>query len=164
MSKRMVAGLGYAAAVMTLAVALLVPFVLMGGISSLVARAGLHVDPMYTGGAGLRTLPVQGYSITVYEPVHPHLLQRGEAFQQVAFAPASALPAHVVQTIDMDGDGQPDLRVAFDVPADATAPLHGTVVALNSKFQSLPAVGNESFTRLLAHTGDRIVLRVPLGK
>jgi len=161
---RILSVLGYAMAAATLLVALLVPFKLMGGIASLVSHAGLRIDPVYSGGTPLRTIARNGYTLTIYTLVRPHLLQRGEPFQQVVFAPVSALPTHVEESIDMDGDGTPDLRVVFDVPANPATPLRASVQALNGNYQSLAAVSNDSFTRLLARTGNRIVLRVPLAK
>jgi hypothetical protein len=110
----------------------------------------------------LRTFHGTGYTVTVYEAVFPHWLQRGKPFQQVVFAPATALPAHVDQTIDMDGDGKPDLRLVFDLPSDPNAPLHGSVEALNAKYRSVANLGNNSFTELLVRADSRILLRVPL--
>jgi len=162
MRVRLLSILGYTAAVATLLVALLVPLKLMGGIAAVVAHAGFRIDPMYSGGTALRTLQSAGYKLTIYAPVYPHRLQRGKPFQQVVFEPVQALPAQVTEAIDMNGDGQPDVRVTFRIPSDANAPLHGSVVALNSICQSVPDISNNSFSELLARTGDRIVLRIPL--
>ena len=164
MRLRITSFLGITTAVLTLLIALLVPLKLMGGIATVVAKAGFHIDPVYDGGAPLRTVAASGYTLTVHAPVHPHWLQRGHAFQQVSFAPVSKMPAHVDLQMDMDGDGQPDLRIVFDLPADPNAPLHGSVQALNGKFHSVAAISNNSFTELLARTGDRVVLRVPLAE
>jgi hypothetical protein len=79
-------------------------------------------------------------------------------------APVSALPPSVNEQIDLDGDGQPDVRVSFAVPADPRAHLHGKVVALNAQFRSLSDVSGDSFSRLLVRTGDEIILRVPLNQ
>ncbi|MDR3723510.1 MAG: hypothetical protein P4K83_03365 [Terracidiphilus sp.] len=162
MSERIKSGFGYTVAALTLVVALLVPFIVMGGISKVVARAGFHVDPVYTGGTVARTIERAGYTMMVYEPVRPHLMQRGGPFVQVTFAPASALPATMDEAIDLDGDGQPDVQVRFAVPQDANAPLHGTVEALNGKYKSVAEIGNRSATELLARTDGRVLLRVPL--
>jgi hypothetical protein len=70
----------------------------------------------------------------------------------------------VDQLIDMDGDGKPDVRVSFAVPADANAPLHGTLESLNANYRSVADLSNNSFTELLVRADDRIVLRVPLTK
>jgi hypothetical protein len=162
MHERIKSILGYTGATLTVAVALLVPFVVRGGISNAVAKAGFHVDPVYTGGTVARMIVHAGYTLTVYEPVRPRLLQRGGPFVQVTFAPASALPAAMDEAIDLDGDGQPDARVRFAVPQDANAPLHGTVEALNGKYKSVAEIGNRSATELLARTDGRVILRVPI--
>jgi hypothetical protein len=109
-----------------------------------------------------RTIEHAGYTLTVYEPVRPRLLQRGGPFVQVTFAPANALPVAMDEAIDLDGDGQPDARVRFAVPQDANAPLHGTVEALNGKYKSVAEIGNRSATELLARTDGRVILRVPM--
>jgi hypothetical protein len=162
MRKRWLAVAGYVGAALTLAIAALVPFVLMGGITQAVAHAGLRVDEVYTGGTVARSFTRNGYLVSVYEPVQPRLLQRGGPFVQVVFSPASGLPSNVDELIDLDGDGQPDVRVRFAVPGDARASLHGAVQALNSRYRSVEPIGADSFTQLLARTGDRIVLRIPL--
>ena len=63
------------------------------------------------------------YSIDIHRPVYPHLLQSEKPFVQLDWRPVSALPQHVSDMVDVDGDGQPDIRVSFDVPTDPKAPL-----------------------------------------
>lgn len=153
---------GYTGAALTLLVALLAPFVLMGGIAHAVAHVGLRIKPLYTGGQAVRTVGRAGYTMTVYAPVRPRWLERGQPFVQVVFAPVQALPAQVSEAIDLDGDNRPDVQVRFAVPRDEKAPLHGVVEALNGKYRSVADIGNRNVTELLARTGDRILLRVPL--
>ncbi len=162
MPTRILSILAYTGAGLSLAVAFCVPFVLMGAFSNAVARAGLHIDAAYNGGTIARTIQRNGYRIEVYQPVQPRLLERIEPFVQVDFAPADALPSRVSDEIDLDGDGQPDVRVSFAVPTDPRAPLRGDVTALNAKYISLANVGGDSFSRLLVRTGNQIVLRVPM--
>ena len=69
--------------------------------------------------------------------LQPRLLERIEPFVQIVFEPADALPARVSEEIDLDGDGRPDVRVSFTVPADPNAPMRGDVTALNGKYISL---------------------------
>jgi hypothetical protein len=161
---RIPAILAYTGAGVTLAIAGLVPFYLIGAFTSLVAGAGLHIDPSYSGGTMAGSFARHGYQVAVYQPVHPRALQRIEPFVQVVFRPADHLPAQVNEEVDLDGDGQPDVRVSFTLPADPGVRLHGEVVALNGKFQSLSNVNDGSFSRLLVRTGNEVILRIPLAK
>jgi hypothetical protein len=162
MRARIIAVLAYAAAGLTLAIAVLVPFVLMGTFARAVAHAGLHVDASYSGGTVARTFTRSGHQIVVYEPVRPHALQRVYPFVQIVFRPAASLPAHVSEDIDLDGDGQADVRVSFTVPADRRARPAGEVVALNGKYQSFRMPGSYSFSKLMVQSGDAVLVRVPL--
>ncbi len=156
--------LAYTAAGLTLAAAALTPFLLIGAFSAGVAHAGLHIDPAYSGGTVARILARPGYNITVYQPVRPHLLQRVDPFVQVAFSPTGSLPARVSDEVDLDGDGQPDVRISFRVPGDPHARPQGEVVALNDRYRSFSMPGRYSFSQLLVRSGDAIVVRVPLNK
>ena len=156
MRARILAILAYTGAGLILAVAVCVPFVLMGVFSNVVAHAGLHIDATYSGGTIARTIERNGYRIIVYQPVQPRLFERVEPFVQLAFEPADSLPARVSDEVDLDGDGQPD------VPADPGAKLRGNVTALNQKYVSLANVADESFSRMVVRTGNKIVVRVPL--
>jgi hypothetical protein len=162
MRARILAILAYTGAGLTLAVAACVPFVLIGAFSGVVARAGLHIDATYSGGTIARTLQRNGYRIVVYQPVQPRLIERVEPFVQLAFEPADSLPARVSDEVDLDGDGQPDVRVSLTMPADPSVPMHGDVTALNGKYMPLVNVADESFSRMVVRTGNRIVVRVPL--
>jgi len=164
MRARILAVLAYTAAGLTLLVAAAVPFFLMGFFTNVVAHAGLHVDAAYVGGPVARTLDRNGYRILIGQPVYPHALQRIEPFVQIAFTPADKLPAQVSDEIDLDGDGQPDVRVSFALPAGARAPAQGNVVALNGKYQSFAGPGGGSFSRLMVRAGNQIVVRVPLNQ
>ena len=164
MRTRFTAILSYVGAGLTLAVAACVPFYLIGAFTSIVAHAGLHVEATYTGGTVRQTIAREGYQILVYEPVRPRALQRVEPFVQIAFQPAAALPSRISDEIDLDGDGQPDVRVTFTLPQDPKALLQGDVVALNGKYLSLTNVGGNSFSRLLVRAGDGIIVRVPLNR
>lgn len=164
MRARILAILAYTGAGFTLLIAVCVPFVLIQAFSNVVAHAGLHIDASYSGGTIARTIQRNGYRIVVYQPVEPHLLQRVEPFVQIAFEPADSLPARVSDEIDLDGDGHPDVRVSFTVPADPRLPLRGDVLALNDKYVSLANVGGESFSRLVVRTNNQIVVRVPLNR
>ncbi|MGO9324544.1 MAG: hypothetical protein ACLP07_08275 [Terracidiphilus sp.] len=164
MRTRILSILAYTGAGLTLLVAVCVPFVLMGVFSNVVAHAGLHIDASYSGGTIARTIQREGYRIEVYQPVKPRMLERIDTFVQIVFEPADALPTQVNDEIDLDGDGRPDVRVSFNLPADANAKMHGDVAALNGGYVSLSNVSDESFSRMVVRTGNKIVVRVPVNK
>jgi hypothetical protein len=154
--------LGYTAAGMTVLAAVLVPFVLYGLLTKGFAALGLHVDEVYSGGPKVRTMKAAGYSIDIHRPVSPHLLQSEKAFVQLDWRPVSALPGHVSDAVDIDGDGQPDVRVSFDVPKDPKTPLRVNVEALNPHYEAMANVGKERFSKLIVRVDDAILVRVPL--
>jgi hypothetical protein len=154
--------LGHLAAGITIVVAMLVPFLLMGLFAKGVTELGLHVDEMYSGGPTLRTIQAQDYTIAIHRAVYPHLLQTEKPFVQIDWKPAAALPDHVTDTVDIDGDGQPDVRVSFDVPKDPKAPLRVNVDSLNPRYQAMRNVGKQKFSELIVRVDDTILVRVPL--
>jgi hypothetical protein len=158
------AKLGYTAAALTLVAALLVPFVLYGSITKGVAALGLHVDEIYSGGPKVRSIQLGAYNIVVHRTVTPHFLQSERPFVQLDWTPVSALPAHVADVVDVDGDGQPDLNVSFNVPTDPKANLHVEVTPLNERFEAVKNAGKEKYSRLIVRVDNTIVVRVPIAK
>jgi hypothetical protein len=158
------AKLGYTAAGITVFVALLVPFLLMGLFTKGFASLGLHVDEMFSGGPTVRTIQTADYTIDIHRPVSPHMLQLEKPFVQLDWKPVSALPSHVSDVVDVDGDGRPDIRVSFDVPKDAKAPLRVNVESLNPRYEAMRNVGKEKFSRLIVRVDDAILVRVPLAR
>jgi hypothetical protein len=158
------ATLGYTAAALTVLAALLTPFLLMGSFSKGFIALGLQVDDVYTGGPKVRAIPMGAYSIDVHRPVYPHLLQSEKPFVQLDWTPVSALPQHVSDAVDIDGDGQPDIRVSFDVPRDPKAPLRVNVDSLNPRYQAMQNAGKDQFSRLIVRVDNAILVRVPLVK
>lgn len=154
--------LGYTAAGMTVLAAVLVPFVLMGLFTKGFTKLGLHVDEMYSGGPTVRTIQAEGYTVTIHKAVYPHLLQTEKPFVQLDWKPVNALPQHVSDAVDVDGDGKPDVRVSFDVPKDPKAPLRVDVDALNPRYQAMHNVGKQKFSELIVRVDDAILVRVPL--
>jgi hypothetical protein len=163
MMKRLLAILGYAVAVLTIAVAVLGPLVWFGFFSRAAARTSLRVDPTYTGGEPARTLARDTYQIVIYKPVLKRApLSATGSFVQIVWKPASTLPAAVSEPLDLDGDGRPDCVVSFQVPRDPLAKLRVTVKPLNTLVQPMNEVGKDSFSSLIARVNDTIVVRVPL--
>jgi hypothetical protein len=160
----MKAALGYLAAVVTLCLAVLVPFVLYGRFSHFFSHAGLKVDEMYSGGPKLRTIVADGYTIDVHREVRPHLLQDASPFVQLDWSKVKELPAHVSDAVDIDGDGRPDVRVTFDVPKDPKAYLHADVEALNPKYKSVHNISRDKFSRCIVRADDAILVRVPVAQ
>jgi hypothetical protein len=158
------ATLGYTAAGLTVLAALLTPFLLMGTFAKGVVALGFHVDEMYSGGPKLRTIQEGAYSIAIHRAVYPHMLQNEKPFVQMDWSPVSALPGHVSDAVDIDGDGQPDVRVDFDVPTDPKAPLHVDVEPLNPRFEPMQNAGKEKYSRLIVRVDNAILVRVPLAK
>ena len=156
------AKLGYTAAGMTMLAAVLVPFLLMGLFTKGFTKLGLHVDEMYSGGPTVRTIQENGYVVAIHKAVYPHMLQTEKPFVELDWKPVSALPEHVSEAVDVDGDGQPDVRVSFNVPRDPKTPLRVDVDALNPRYQAMRNVGKQKFSELIVRVDDAILVRVPL--
>jgi len=163
--RRLKAVLGYTGAVLTSVAMLVMPFVLFPLFTHGVAATGVQVDPVYGGGRTARIIARDGYRIVVNQPVRSRaLLARPAPFVQLAWEPAAALPAHVADAVDLDGDGRADLIARFDVPADTTAALFVDVAPADAALRPLRHVSRDSFSSLIARVGDRIVVRVPLAR
>lgn len=162
--KMLATKLGYTAAGLTVFAAVLAPFLLYGLFTKGFSSLGLHVDEMYTGGPKVRTVQAAGYTIDIHRQVSPHMLQREKPFVQLDWKPASALPPHVSDVVDIDGDGKPDIRADFDVPKDPKTPLHVDVEALNPRYESMRNVKKEKFSALIVRVDDAVLLRVPVSQ
>ena len=156
--------LAYTAAALTLVIAALVPFVLMGTFTRVVASSGLRIDPAYSGGDVAHVIQRAGYRIEINAPVYPRPLQGIDPFVHLAFTPTEALPRLVSEDLDLDGDGHADVRVSFAVPADSEARPQGSVTALNPKYRSFVMPGESSFSQLLVQTHGAVIVRVPLAE
>ena len=160
--KRLLPFLGYSAAALTIAVAVLTPFLLMGVFSRGFAAAGLRIDPVYAGGEPARTLDRGAYRVIVYRPVTPRApLSASVPFVQLRFTPAAALPPRVSESVALDG-GTPDFQVDFAMPADPKQDLRVDVTALKPGLPSRRDVGRGTFSSMIARVGDSVVVRVPL--
>ena len=156
------AAFGYTGAGLTVFAAVLVPFVLMGLFTKGFASLGLHVDEVYSGGPKVRSVQAAGYTIDIHRQVTPHFFQTEKPFVQLDWRPARALPSHVSDLVDIDGDGQPDVRVTFDVPKDPKAPLRVNVESLNARYKAMQIVGKPKYSSLIVRVDDAILVRVPV--
>jgi hypothetical protein len=161
--KRLTTILGYTLAVLTIAVALLGPLFWFGFFSRAAAKTSLRIDPTYTGGEPARTISRGSYEIIIDKPVPKRApLSPTGSFVQIVWKPASALPASVSEALDLDGDGQPDCEVSFQVPRDPKAKLLANVKPLNNLVQPTNTVAKDPFASLIARVNDTIIIRVPL--
>ena len=161
--KRLRAVLGYSAAVLTIAAAVVGPLFWFGVFTRAASGTSLRIDPMYTGGEPARTIARAGYQIVVYKPVAKRApLSQTGAFVQIVWTPASKLPAAISEFLDLDGDGRADCGISFQVPRDPKVRLHVTVEPLTALVQPMHQVSDESFSSLIARVNDTVVVRVPL--
>jgi hypothetical protein len=154
--------LGYTAAGLTVFVAVLVPFFLYGVFTRGFSSLGLHVDEVYSGGPTIRTIQQGEYTIDIHRQVSPHMWQHEKPFVQLDWKPVTALPSHVSDAVDIDGDGKPDVYVSFDVPKDAKAKLRVNVEPLNPRYAAMRNVGKEKFSELIVRVDDAILVRIPV--
>lgn len=154
--------LGYTAAAATMLAAVLTPFLLYGFFTNRFANLPLHVDEVYSGGTKVRTVQMGAYSIDIHRAIYPHFLQSEKPFVELDWTPASALPPHVADMVDIDGSGRPDVSVSFDVPKDPKAPLRVDVEPLTPRYQTMRSVGKDRFSRLIVRVDNSILVRVPL--
>ena len=155
--------LGYTGATLTLLAALLTPFVLYGWFQKVIGSAGLRIHPIYSGGDVARIIQREGYSIRINKAVlREKPTERFEPFVQLTWTPAGNLPEHIADEVDVDGDGQTDLLVRFDVPKDPLTGLTVDVTAKNARVRALHTQGAASFFALIARVKDTIVVRVPV--
>ena len=150
--------LGNTGAVLTLALAVLAPFLLFGWFQAAIGAARLHIDPTYSGGEISHVIQRPGYRIVVNRPVPRRSpLQRIGPFIQLAWTPAASLPAHLSDDVDLDGDGAPDIRVAID-----SHNLVVDVTPLTARYRPMHSQGVTSFSALIARVQDALVVRIPL--
>jgi hypothetical protein len=150
--------LGNTGAVLTLALAVLAPFLLFGWFQAAIGAAHLHIDPTYSGGQISHVIDRANYRIVVNRPVPRRSpLQRIGPFVQVTWTPADRLPARLSDEVDLDGDGIPDVRVAID-----TRNLVVDVTSLGPRYRPMHSRGVTSFSALIARVKDGLVVRIPL--
>lgn len=161
--RRLRAVLGYGGAILTVGLMLAMPFVLFDLFTRAVARTGVQVDPVYSGGAPADTLARDGYAIVVNHPVRSRaVMARPAPFVQMAWTPAAALPARIAEAVDVDGDGRADLVARFEVPADTTAPLFVDVTPIGDRVRALRHASRGDLSGMIVRVAGRILVRAPL--
>jgi hypothetical protein len=161
--KRLSSALGYTAAVLTIAVAVVGPMFWFGFFTRAAAKTSLRIDPNYTGGEPARTIDHGSYQVVIYKPVEKRApLSPIGSFVQIVWKPVAALPATISEPLDLDGDGKADCVVSFEAPRNPRAKLLVSVKPLTGLVEPMNTVGKDSFSSLIARVNDTIVVRVPL--
>jgi len=161
--KRLTTILGYTAAALTIAVAVVGPLFWFGFFTRAAAKTPLHIDPTYTGGEPARTIDHGSYQVVIYKPVEKRApLSPTGSFVQIVWKPVSALPATVSEPLDLDGDGEADCVVSFEAPRNPRAKLLVTVEPLTGLVKPMNGVSKDSFSSLIARVNDTVIVRVPL--
>lgn len=156
--KKLKSILGHGGGVLTVALAVISPFLLFGWFQAGIGSMGLRIHPSFSGGDVARTVARSGYQIRVYQPVgRTTRWQRIEPFVQLEWTPVSALPESVTDDIDLDGDSAPDVRVTF-----SRSKLTVDTAPLNERYRAMHSDGVSSFSSLIARVNDGIVVRLPL--
>jgi hypothetical protein len=122
--------LGYTIAALGLPIILATFMGMSFWAETLVSVTGVTISPWYTGGRVAHTIDHGTYHTDVHPPVFDALIgERKEGFVQVDWAPSHALPTHIDEEIDADGDGQMDFRIEVDTENNrATLTPHATWV------------------------------------
>jgi hypothetical protein len=158
--------LGYAAAALTVLLALALPIKGFPLFLSALGGLNLKIAPWFSGGEEAIVMDRGGYRIKVYHPVYPALVGEGEkGFVQVVWQPRSALPAQVQEMVDLNGDGTVDCEVSFSNPPGETGP---PLLTVNPKAPWVSPV-QDSPTRsfegvLVERVKDAMYVRIPVKK
>ncbi len=114
----------------------------------LVAVTGLHVHPIYTGGAIAQTIDHGSYQTLIHEPVFDGLVgRRNHGFVQVEWQPKDAnLPERIDELIDFDADGTGEFAIRLDTKTNDTGitPSDACVLSLGEVL----TVGNARIARI----------------
>ena len=135
---QIILGYGWAALTLPLLLAAFIQMPLWGRL--LATSTGVKISPRFSGGEILRTLEHDGYETRVHRPVFDGLFcDRSRGFVQVDWmprGPRTQLPAQIDETIDYDGNGQPDFRVQLDIRGRSAtvAPLSTNVLGLERSY------------------------------
>jgi hypothetical protein len=115
--------LGYMLAVFSCLVAMAIGPAIGLLSEPLIKVTGLTLSPNTTGGEVKQTIAHGVYQTQVHRMVFDDTLigERPEGFIQVNWTPLGALPAHIDEEIDANGDGQADFRVEVNTANKETA-------------------------------------------
>jgi hypothetical protein len=136
--KKLRAILGHAWAILAIPVALATLLGMSSWSEGLVAATGLTVSPWFTGGPVVRTVEHGGYRLAIHRPVFDGLIgQTREGFVQLAWSPRQGLPPRIDEEVDLDGDGQTDVRVELDTASGqaAVTPYAERVLGLEGTYE-----------------------------
>lgn len=108
--------LGYVMAVFSCLISVAMLPAIMFLSEPLITATGLTISPNFSGGEVVQTIDHGAYQTQVHRMVFDDTLigERKEGFIQVDWTPLDALPAHIGEEVDADGDGQADFRVEVD--------------------------------------------------
>jgi hypothetical protein len=110
----------------------------------------------------VRTIQAGAYTIDIHRQVTPHFWQTEKPFVQIDWRPATALPSYISEWVDIDGDGQPDVQVSFDIPPDRSGKLSVNVDSINPRYEPMRDVGKRKFSSMIARVDEAIVVRIPV--
>ncbi len=104
-----------------------------------IETTGLTLSPNYTGGEVRQTIAHGAYQMQVHRMVFDDTLigERQEGFIQVNWTPLGALPAHIDEEIDADGDRRADFRVEVNTANKETTltPYAAWVLGLEGTYK-----------------------------
>jgi hypothetical protein len=107
--------LGYAVAALGVPIILVTLMGMQFWTETFVSVTGVTISPWFTGDKVAHTVDHDGYHTDIHQPVFDALIgERRKGFVQIDWGPLHALPARVDEEIDVDGDGQADLRIEVD--------------------------------------------------
>ena len=103
---------------------------------TLVHATGLKVSPWFTGGEVRKTIDHGGYQTSIHRPVFDGLVtDYPSGFVQIDWGPLSALPEHIAEDFEVDGDGRPAVHVEL-----ATHDLTATLRSLDPRVEGLVGI------------------------
>jgi hypothetical protein len=113
--------LGYTAAVLSPLI-VIVSFMGLDYLAKpFIEATGLEVSANYTGGEVVQTVDHGAYEVAIHRPVFDALIgERREGFVQIDWTPLHALPSQLDDEIDVDRDGEMDMRLQVDVANEQT--------------------------------------------
>jgi hypothetical protein len=114
--------LGYTVAGITILLAL-TAFVGNDGLRrALMAKTGLSITPLYTGGEIVKTIDHGGYRTDIHQTVFSGVFaERKVGFVQIDWVKKTDIPEKIIEDIDFDDDRRADFTIYYDTVDDAAA-------------------------------------------